>query len=295
MEALAMGFALSVFALIGLIMLSFPKEVFHVTGSAVPFDLVAVRPDESDELYDVRGNRAGTSPFDTNLTQVPANTAKGWVSNIFRRDFIFNLPEAVRVQPVGYEVKFGDRWNSAAENFPQPAFTTGSSYTVAATFPDNYWRSSMFFSSSRAVDFVDLTLSFYQTNRGPPLLTFKGPFAAGVTNKQRSSTQQWMNASLVFPSVPGGGETNTSFRFWVPSMGYPNHGALSFLTLDGRRHLSHITNVNQNSGSWMWGGDVSGVQLGDIASAEFHLPEQKTFHHVRVSYPGRRQRAAAKH
>jgi hypothetical protein len=40
-----------------------------------------------------------------------------------------------------------------------------------------------------------------------------------------------------------------------------------------------------------WVALVQGVTLSNIASVEIHLPEEKTFHHVRVRYPDRPVRA----
>jgi hypothetical protein len=285
MEVIAIGFAIGVIVLVALIALTFPKETFHITGSPVPLSIAAVRPDEREQLYDVEGKKVDDVAFDRRYTRT-------WPTNMLRRDFIFNLPVGVRIQPVGYQVQFGGQWQSAAENFLEPVFTTGRTYTLVTTFTDSYYHSSMFFSSSLPVEFVDVTLSFYLPERGQPALTFKGPFVDGVTNTARSTTQQWWKCDLVLEGRDiRAGVTNTPFRSLM-TMGFLNNGALTFLDRNGRRHFAQITNTSPNAGSWIWRGYVPGVLLKDIASAEVHLPEEKTFHHVRVRYPGQPQQSA---
>ena len=150
-----------------------------------------------------------------------------------------------------------------------------------------YWRSGFFVSGQRPVEFVDVTLSFFPTERGQPVMRLSGPFAEGVTNKGQSATQAWRRIQLVLTGAGvKDGATNVQFLF-MNSYDYAGPGVLSFLDQKGRRHLPFVRSFGETNGQWQTRGYVPGLNSNQIAAAEIHVPQTKTFHHIQVRYPER--------
>jgi hypothetical protein len=279
LELIAISFVTVLIGVACLIVWSFEDEKFHTSGSALDIRLVAVRPDASDDLYDVAGRQTGTRPFDGAITNA-------WGSNMFRRDFIFELPEGVAIQPV-YAYVAAHRYPVYSGPLPTNFLTSGRSYTLETSFADAYWHSSFFFGGQRPVEFVDVTLTFYPLERGAPGLRLYGPFAEGVTNKAQSASQSWWNTQVVLTGAEvKNGLTNALFLH-MNTYGYQGPGSLSFLDHQGKRHLPFITNSMYVGGQWQSRGYVPGLNSNQIAAAEIHAPQNKVFHHVLVRYPER--------
>lgn len=278
LELMAVSFVAVLIGVACWIALSFEEEKFHTSGSELDIRLLAVRPDASGDLYDVEGRKSGTRPFDGVKTNA-------WGSNTLRRDFVLELPEGVAIQPVNYYVMSRPS-RLVSESLPTNFITSGRAYTLETVFADLYWHSGFFFGGQRPVEFVDVTLSFYPPERGQPELRLAGPFAEGVTNKAQSVSQSWWKVELVLTSAEvQNGVTNAQFLL-VHSYHVP--GSLSFLDPQGRRHLPVITNTVQSvSGLLVSYGSVRGLNSNQIAVAEIHQTETKTFHHVKVRYPER--------
>jgi hypothetical protein len=278
-ELLAVGLLAALIAVAAVIVLSFEEEKYHVTGGGPDLRLVAVRPDCGEELFDVEGRALPGRPFDGVKTNP-------WGSNRMRRDFLIELPAGTDLQPMSYQL--WTRGHYVQNEFLATNQTfTGPIYALEAAFSDFYWHSGFFFGGQRPLEFVDLTFWYLQTERGPAEMRFPGPFAAGVTNKAQSSTQSWWNCELVILHTA---RTNvgldTRFQFST-TMGNHGPGVLSFLDHQGRRHLPVITQHQPAGGRWMWLGLLPGLGTNQIAAAEVHQPQWKTFHHIKVSYPGR--------
>lgn len=279
LELIAISFVVVLIGVAGLIVWSFEDEKFHTSGSELDLRLVAVRPDASDDLYDVAGRQTGTRPFDG------VNT-NAWGSNMFRRDFIFELPEGVAIQPAHAYVAT-HRFPVFSGPLPTNVITTGRSYTLETAFAEMYWHSSFFFGGQRPVEFVDVTLTFFPSERGRPEMRLAGPFAEGVTNKAQSASQSWWNSQLVLTGAEvKNGVTNAQFLF-IDSYGNYGPGALSFLDQQGKRHLPFVTSITNTSGPWRALVHVPGLNSNQIAVAEIHAPQHKVFHHVQVRYPER--------
>jgi hypothetical protein len=278
LELIAISFVAVVLAAVCLIALSFEEEKFHVTGHNLDIRLMGVRPDASDDLYDVEGRKIGTRPFDGLDTNA-------WGSNMLRRDLLFELPEGVVIWPAGLSV--ANEEQSLSSSFSSTDATTGRVYTVELSFIDFYWHSDFFFGGPRPVEFVDVTLSYYVAERGPPLLRFVGPFALGVTNVATSNARSWWQAELSLTGTSlAAGATNAQYVFRM-NPGQSTPGLLTFLDRQGKRHLPVATNTAWVAGKWSSSGYVPGLNSNDLAAAEIHLPLTKTFHHVKVRYPER--------
>jgi hypothetical protein len=280
LELIAVSFVAALIGIACLITLSLEEEKFHTSGSDLDIRLIGVRPDASDDLYDVNGNQIGPRPFD-GVNMIP------WGSNMLRRDFIFDLPEGVVIQPVSYSIG-NPQHHMASEFLPTNGITTGRTYTIETSFADFYWHSGFFFGGQRPLEFANVTLSFFLPERGAPVMRFPGPFKEGVTNKAQSATQQWWKCELVMTGASvTSGVTNAQFLFWT-SHSYRLPGSLSFLDRQGRRHLPIVTNTFQNVGGlWESGGLIPGLNTNQIVAAEVHEPLTKTFHHIKVRYPER--------
>ncbi len=279
LELIAISFVAVLILVACVIVWSFEDEKFHASGSEMDICLLGVRPDASDDLYDVAGRKTGTRPFDG------VNT-NAWGSNMFRRDFIFELPEGVAIQPAHFYVATR-RFHVNSGPLPTNVVTTGRTYTLESVFADAYWHSSFFFSGQRPVEFVDVTLTFFPSERGRPEMRLAGPFAEGVTNKAQSASQSWWNSQLVLTGAEvKNGVTNAQFLF-MDSYGNYGPGALSFLDRQGKRHLPFVTSITNTSGPWRALVHVPGLNSNQIAAAEIHAPQHKVFHHVRVRYPER--------
>ena len=279
LELLAISFVAALIGVACLIVWSFEDEKFRTSGSELDIRLVAVRPDASDDLYDVAGRKIGTRPFDG------VNT-NAWGSNLLRRDFLFELPEGEVIQPV-YLYVASARYHVHSGPLPTNVVTTGRAYNLETTLGDTYWHSGFFFGGQRPVEFVDVTLSFFPSERGQPEMRLPGPFAEGVTNKAQSATQSWRNIQLVLTGAEvKNGVTNAQFLF-MNSYDYAGPGVLSFLDREGRRHLPFVTNYTQNGGPWQARGYVPGLSFSQIVAAEIHTPQAKVFHHIKVRYPER--------
>jgi hypothetical protein len=279
LELIAVSFVAALIGIACLISLSFEEEKYHTSGSDLDIRLIGVRPDASDDLYDAEGNKMGTRPFDG------VKTAP-WGSNMLRRDFIFDLPEGVVIHPVSYYVAT-IRQHLISGTLPTNFITTSRAYTLETAFPDVYWHSGFFFGGQRPVEFVDVTLSFYPTERGRAEMRLAGPFAEGVTNKAQSASQSWWSCELVLTGAAvQNGVTNAQF---LHMMSYGNYGAgtLSFIDRQGKRHLPFITGITNTSGPWRAYGYVPGLNSNQITAAEVHAPQHKVFHHVKVRYPER--------
>ncbi len=280
LELLAISFVVALLGVAVVIVRSFEDETFHASGSDLDIRLLAVRPDASDDLYDVMGRQTGTRPFDG------VNT-NAWGSNLLRRDFLLELPEGVAIQPVFLSV--ATRRSVVYSGWlPTNVLTAGRTYILEAAFSDAYWHSSFFFGGQRPVDFVDVNLSFFPSERGQPEMRLPGPFVEGVTNKAQSATQAWWNSQLVLTGAEvKNSVTNAQFLLINSHFNYAGPGALSFLDHEGRRHLPFVTNYTQNGGPWQARGYVPGLSSSQIAAAEIHSPQTKTFHHIKVRYPER--------
>ena len=279
LELIAISFVAVLIGVACWIALSFKEEKFHTSGSELDIRLLAVRPDAGDELYDVEGRKTGTRPYDA------ANT-NDWGSNMLRRDFLFKLAEGVVIQPVSYYVQSMGS-HLVSESLPTNFITSGRAYTLETVFADTYWHSGFFFGGQRPVDFVDVALTFYPSERGRPEMRLNGPFAEGVTNKAQSSSQSWWNVKLVLTGAEvQSGVTNAQFLL-IDSYGHYGPGALSFLDQQGKRHLPFVINNNNTSGLWRTLVHLPGLNSNQIAAAEFHAPQTKIFHHVQVRYPER--------
>lgn len=279
LELLAFSFVAVLIGVACWIALSFEEEKFHPTGSEFDIRLVAVRPDASDDLYDVEGRPLGARAFDGVFTN-------DWGSNMLRRDFLLELPEGLAIQPVNHYVATR-RHHLISGTLPTNFVTTGRAYTLETVFPDEYWHSGFFFAGQRPVEFVDVTLSFHPSERGRPEMRLAGPFAEGVTNKAQSASQSWWNCELVLTGAAvKNGVTNAQFLY---TMSYGNYGAgaLSFIDRQGKRHLPFITGITNTSGPWRAHGYVPGLNSNQIVAAEIHSPQHKVFHHVKVRYPER--------
>ena len=157
LELIAISFVAVLIGVACWIALSFKEEKFHTSGSELDIRLLAVRPDAGDELYDVEGRKTGTRPYDA------ANT-NDWGSNMLRRDFLFKLAEGVVIQPVSYYVQSMGS-HLVSESLPTNFITSGRAYTLETVFADTYWHSGFFFGGQRPVDFVDVALTFYPSER----------------------------------------------------------------------------------------------------------------------------------
>lgn len=279
MEIIALVFVLAVLATVVFVALSFEKEIFHVTGSAVDIRLIGVRPDASDDIYDVEGKKIGTRFYD-------GDNLNAWGSNNLRRDFIFELPFGAGIQPVNYQVQLeNQKWFVISGNFPHTELTNRHIYSISTTFSETSWHSSMFFGSARPVEFVDVTLSFYSPHRGQPAVQFKGPFANGVTNQA-----QWQS-ELTFTGVDtANGTTNARFHFST-SLASLSPSSLIFRDRNGGEHIASLKATSSNGRSLTWDGNVPKLPLNKIASVEIHVPQEKTFHHIRVRYHDHKKRA----
>ncbi len=280
LELMAVSFVAVLIGVACWIALSFEEEKFHTSGSELDIRLLAVRPDASDELYDVEGRKSGTRPFDGVKTNA-------WGSNTLRRDFVLELPEGLVILPVNYYVATR-RSHLVSESLPTNFITSGRAYTLETVFADLYWHSGFFFGGQRPVEFVDVTLTFFPSERGRPEMRLAGPFAEGVTNKAQSASQSWWNSQLVLTGAEvKNGVTNAQFLL-IDSYGQYGPGALSFLDQQGKRHLPIVTSITNTSGPWQARVHVPRLNSNQIVAAEMHSPQTKTFHHIKVRYPERR-------
>ena len=137
------------------------------------------------------------------------------------------------------------------------------------------------------MEFVNVVLSFFLPDRGQPAMRFQGPFIEGVTNKTQCATQQWWKCELVITGAESRrGRTNAEFML-ANNQGFQSPGSLSFLDRQGKRYLPVVTNSTQSGALWLSRGFVPGLNTNQIAAAEIHLPQTKTFHHVKARYPER--------
>ena len=279
LELVAISFVAVLLGVACVIVWSFEDEKFHTSGSELDIRLLGVRPDASDDLYDVEGLSLSARPFDS------VNT-NAWGSNVLRRDFLFELPEGVAIQPAHVHVATR-RYPLFSGPLPTNVVTTGRTYTLESVFADAYWHSGFFFGGQRPVEFVDVTLTFFPIERGRPEMRFAGPFAEGVTNKAQSASQTWWKSELVLTGAEvKNGVTNTQFLF-MDSYGNYGPGALSFLDRQGKRHRPLVTSITSTSGPWRAQVHVPGLNSNQIVAAEIHSPQTKTFHHIQVRYPER--------
>lgn len=289
MEVIALVFVLAVLAGVTAIVLSFERETFHTSGNPIDIRLIAVRPDAGDDVYDVTGKRIGERFFDgDNLTT--------WGSNVLRRDFIFELPPGARLQPVSYKIQAEhNNYFVTSGNFWNTDLTNRRTFSVSTTFADTFWRNSMFFGSPQPVEYVDVVLGFYLPNRGQPAVGFKAPFANGVTNKAEWGSELSFNGETVASGI-----TNARFHFSTTLLTL-NYISLVFLDRSGTAHVANITSNRSDGRSLTWDGNVPALARSEIAAVEIYLPQEKTFHHVRVrdhehfprSYPEANDKLAA--
>ena len=73
----------------------------------------------------------------------------------------------------------------------------------------------------------------------------------------------------------------------IESYGSYGPGRFTFLDQQGKRHLPFVTSCTETNGQWQARGYVPGLNSKQIAAAEIHVPQTKTFHHIKVRYPER--------
>ena len=278
MEIIALLFVLAVVVGLTCVFLSFERDTFRTSGSAMDIRLVGVCPDASDDLYDVEGKKIGERFFD-------GSNISPWASNNLRRDFIFEPPAGSGIQPVSYKIQLEHQeWFVGSGSIWNTELTNHRTFSISTTFADKFWRNSMFFGSQRPVEFVNVTLGFYRPDRGKPVLQFQGPFASGVTNKAQRRSE------LTFTGdTTSSGTTNARFHLST-AMTDLNQSSLLFHDKKGDVHWPNVNSSSSNGRELVWDGTVPNTTISDIVSVEVYQPEEKTFYHVRVRYHDRRDR-----
>ncbi len=271
--------------LIGVIYLRYGDVGHYVTGDSTEIDLIGVRPDEGDTLFDVEGRPVGSiSNF--------AGPESAWGPDKMARDFVFRLPEDLEIQFVGTTMVTpagGKRMVELAR--PRIASLAIPPLAVVDATLDrqiDHWVDLWVYQIIDEVELthVDLTMRYYlDGERGPPEATFNGPFKVGKVRRYQSQTNRYTLTPL-----PDGKHGSPEQRFFKVTADRALYFGAPLIAYDkeGNAHLGIYSGGSRStgrSGSTEQRFRFPNLKRESIARITFNeRARARTFHNIPVRF-----------
>ena len=252
---------------------------FNVGGGPLDIQLLGVRPDAGDDIYDAEGKKLEKALGPIGLWEDP------WGSDKQRRDFIFELPA------VDKQVLF-DRWHHLYHSGTNTGLGVGRGWSLGrsgkqelfilmTTFKKTYLkRTAYFFTRQVPVHKVDLELRYFCGPPLDPVCTFSGPFAFGTKTFADGGLSYELTPEKFEPPFS---ESHIRFRFSGGRELGTNPTVIIYDT-SGSRHLMETVGLGKNGLVF----EHSQLPLDKIAAITVgEKPHERTFRNIVVDYPDR--------
>ncbi|MCA9417635.1 MAG: hypothetical protein KC917_15265, partial [Candidatus Omnitrophica bacterium] len=267
-----------------------PSADFHVSGDPIDIELVGIRPNSGDAIYDLEGNLIEERDF--GLLYLPS-----WGDDVYLRQFLFKLADSE--DPVRLLwTRPSERRGSVAiwSAFGQPLLEPGSNslskfysipkskHHVFQPFNRLPWvgpyLSILKYDWDEPLTHVDVTVGCLKARRGPAELTFEGPFVFD----RSTQAEEDANVSLTFQ-----GDAPYSLTAMISldnaSRELSRDDVWCLYDLDGHRVIAQPDHSPPDIGKKVleWRGEYF---LNRVAAVTYNeKTHEKIFHNVPLDFP----------
>jgi beta-lactamase regulating signal transducer with metallopeptidase domain/protocatechuate 3,4-dioxygenase beta subunit len=246
-------------------------------GGPLDIQLIAVRPDAGNKIYNLQGDELDWSPVVLDINYRP------WGKEALQRDFIFELPDGdaeilfdtwQHFSPVGvdWNLKLGSARSLCRRNGRQL-------FLLSAQIPRKHPKKMVrLFSMNVPTRRIDLTLRYYYGPPRDPIWTFTGPFSSGQKVRAEQNPNYELTLKKLWPHSP-------AYRCSVSdNLKLSNRSTILVYDNTGKKHL-----VREVSGKFFF--INNGLSMKETAAITIgEKPYERTFRNIVIDYPDRQIR-----